>query len=303
MTFTAAAVAKMEGEEMNQLLGHGDGGSLSSFDLPIFANEQSKNLALKIHQYESSLEEAQFEFEENSRRISVMEEHMHNIRVEVEQLNKLLDAKRAEAETESHMHALAERGAGRHAQECTRLLKEEKSLADKLSGLEQAAAAAQRKIDKFKDQMKWDQEELEQWALAARQKEEDNMMLEAYDREDAVRERELELVLEKLSAEAVRCQAELDAIGAEGAAKQLELNRTAETFRAVHSERQNLVRQWSETVAVTRLRDEELLKSEQKIAAAHDIRATEKEGRDRTLKRLENLNESIKSSEVEMQIL
>ncbi len=287
---------------MNHLLGHGDGDSLS-FDLPIFANEQSKNLALKIHQYESSLEEAQFEFEENSRRISVMEEHTHNIHIEVDQMNKILDAKRAEAETESHMHALAERGVGRHAQECNRLLKEEKGLTDKLSDLQQATAAAQGKIDKFKDQMKWDQEELEQWALAARQKDEDNMMLEAYDREDEIRQRELELVLEKLSAEAMRCRAELDVIGAEGTAKQLELNRTAETFRAVHAERQNLVRQWSETVAAMRLRDEELVKTEQKIAAAHGIRATEKEGRDSTLKRLENLNKNNKSSEIEMQIL
>ncbi len=300
-TFTAAVV-KTEGGGMNELLGHGNDDSLS-LDLPVFANEQSKNLALKIHQYESSLEEAQFELEENNRRISVMEEHMHNIRIEVGQMNKILDAKRAEAETESHMHALAERGSGRHAQEYNRLLKEEKGLTDKLSVLQQAAAAAQGKIDKFKDQMKWNQEELEQWALAAKQKEEDNIMLEAYDREDEIRQRELELVLEKLSAEAMRCRAELDVIGAEGAAKQLELNRTAETFRDVHTERQNLVRQWSDTVAAMRLKDEELVKTEQKIVAAHGLRATEKEGRNNTLNSLEELKENIKSSEVELQAL
>ncbi len=300
-TFTAAVV-KMERGGMNELLGHGDDDSLS-LDLPVFGNEQSKNLALKIHQYESTLEEAQFELEENNRRINVMEEHMHNIRIEVGQMNKILDAKRAEAETESHMHSLAERGSGRHAQEYNCLLKEEKGLTDKLSVLQQAAAAAQGKIDKFKDQMKWNQEELEQWALAAKQKEEDNIMLEAYDREDEIRQRELELVLEKLSAEAVRCRAELDVIGAEGAAKQLELNRTAETFRDVHTERQNLVRQWSDTVAAMRLRDEELVKTEQKIVAAHGLRATEKEGRNNTLNSLEELKENIKSSEVELQTL
>ncbi len=300
-TFTAAVV-KTEGGGVNELLGHGYDDPLS-LDLPIFANEQSKNLALRIHQYESSLEEAQFEVEENNRRISVMEEHMHNIRIEVGQMNKILDAKRSEAETESHMNALAERGIGSHAQDYNRLLKEEKGLTDKLIGLKQAAVAAQGKIDKFKDQMKWNQDELEQWALAARQREEDNMMLEACDREDEIHQRELELDLEKLSAEVVRYRAELDIINAEGAAKQLEVNRAAETLRTVHAERQKLVRQWSDTVAAMRLRDEEMVKTEQKIATANGIRATEKEGRDSTFNSLEELKENIKRTEVELQVL
>ncbi len=128
-------------------------------------------------------------------------------------------------------------------------------------------------------------------------------MLEAYDREDEIRQRELELVLEKLSDEAVRYRAELDVIGAEGASEQLELNRTTEAFRDVHKERQNLVRQWSDTVAAMRLRDEELVKAEQKIEEARDLRATKKEGRDNTLNSLEELKENIKSSELELQAL
>ncbi len=87
---------------MSELLGHGDDDSLS-LDLPIFANEQCKNLALKNRQYESSLEEAQFELEENIRRTSIMEEYMHNIRMDVGELNKMQEAKCAEVETESHM--------------------------------------------------------------------------------------------------------------------------------------------------------------------------------------------------------
>ena len=41
--------------------------------------------------------------------------------------------------------------------------------------------------------MNWNQEELEQWALAARQKEEDNLTLEKYRRSDEAKIKELTL--------------------------------------------------------------------------------------------------------------
>ena len=40
------------------------------------------------------------------------------------------------------------------------------------------------KLDQFKLEMNWNQEELEQWAIAARQKEEDEMTLIKYKRAD-----------------------------------------------------------------------------------------------------------------------
>jgi len=47
--------------------------------------------------------------------------------------------------------------------------------------------------------MNWNQEELEQWALAARQKEEDNLTLEKYRRADEAKIKELTLQIEKLT--------------------------------------------------------------------------------------------------------
>ena len=43
------------------------------------------------------------------------------------------------------------------------------------------------KMDQFKLLMNWNQEELEQWALAQRQKEEDNAALEKYKHKDAAK--------------------------------------------------------------------------------------------------------------------
>lgn len=55
------------------------------------------------------------------------------------------------------------------------------------------------KMDDFKISMNFNQEELEQWALAAKQKEEDNLALEKYKRADDIKIKELNLEIEKLT--------------------------------------------------------------------------------------------------------
>jgi hypothetical protein len=54
------------------------------------------------------------------------------------------------------------------------------------------------------------QEELEQWALAAKQKEEDNLVLQKYSRADELRIKELTLHLEKLTQGMVDRKTEVD---------------------------------------------------------------------------------------------
>ncbi len=59
-------------------------------------------------------------------------------------------------------------------------------------------------MDKLKLEMNWNQEELEQWVLAARQKEEDSLTMEKYRRADEAKIKELNLQIEKLTVEVTR---------------------------------------------------------------------------------------------------
>ena len=52
--------------------------------------------------------------------------------------------------------------------------------------------------------MNWNQEELEQWALASRQKEDDILTLVKYKRSDDAKIKELTLHIEKLTMEVRR---------------------------------------------------------------------------------------------------
>ena len=125
----------------------------------------------------------------------------------------------------------------------------QQQLADKLDRLHTDLYRGKEKMDQFKLVMNWNQEEFAQWALAAKQKEEDNLALQQYQQQDEVRTRDMTMQLEKLSTEALRKRADLDAEVTETQAAQIELNKTAQDFRQLHTERQDLVEQWDTAIA------------------------------------------------------
>ena len=122
-------------------------------------------------------------------------------------------------------------------------------LADKLDRLHTDLYRGKEKMDQFKLVMNWNQEEFAQWALAAKQKEEDNLALQHYQRQDEVKTRDMTMQLEKLSTSALQKRAELDSEVTETQAAQIELNKTAQDFRQLHSERVELVEQWDTAIA------------------------------------------------------
>lgn len=111
------------------------------------------------------------------------------------------------------------------------------------------------RLDAFKGAMNWKQEELEKWAAAARQKEEDNLALEKYTRADEVKVKDLSRELERLTAAAAARRATLEAEVTDTKARQVELDKLAEDFRALHAERQALIAQWQESLEAISRRD------------------------------------------------
>ena len=165
-------------------------------------------------------------------------------------------AKAKELETEEHMFRLSELAVNRIREDAKKMEKEEVTLNDKMTTLQTQLHLGGEKLDQFKLTMNWNQEELEQWAEASRQKEEDNLALEKYKRAGDARVRELNLAIEKMT-KAVNAKREaLENEVTDTQAAQLELDRAAEDFRALHSERQDLVRQWEDTIETMKRRDQ-----------------------------------------------
>merc|ERR1712194_475295 len=138
---------------------------------------------------------------------------------------------------------------------------------DQVNSFSNELMRGNEKLDQFKLEMNWNQEELEQWAIAARQKEEDEMTLLKYRRADDSKVRELTLAIEKLTVENAARRKELADQVTETQARQIEMEKTAELFRQLHDERRKIISQWEEAVKSMRTRDTQLEKLGEEFAA------------------------------------
>ena len=190
--------------------------------------------------------------------------------MELVHTQSLVDARNKEIETEEHMKQITERQSGRLKNEIEKLDNRVADQQDRLNNIQNMIFKANEKMDQFKLEMNWNQEELEQWALAARQKEEDNLTLEKYRRADEAKIKELTLQIEKLTIEVARKANELEKEVTETQAAQIELDKTAEEFKRMHAERHQLYLQWQETVENSRKRDELINETGEDYARAKD---------------------------------
>jgi len=120
---------------------------------------------------------------------------------------------------------------GRINKDLEKLYSERAEMQDKVTVLQNSIFKATEQMDQFKLLMNWNQEEIEQWALAQRQKEEDNAALEKYRNQDASKIKELEMGQEKVSKAIAVKKEELENEVMETQAAQIQLDKAAEDFR------------------------------------------------------------------------
>ncbi|GMI19911.1 hypothetical protein TrCOL_g10320 [Triparma columacea] len=216
-------------------------------DLPLFANTSSKALHDETKVLETKRDLAEKEAAENKER------------------NKAI-------QSEEHLKALAAREKGRYQQEIKTVVAEKVQKKDQLNMVQNQIFKANEEMDSYKLSMNWNQEDLEQWAMAARQKEEDNLALQKYTRADEVKIKELILTVEKLTALEVEKRTALENEATETQSRQIELDRTAEAFKEIHAERQNLVKQWQEAIEAMKRRDVDINEVAEHFADARKIR-------------------------------
>ncbi|KDO30390.1 hypothetical protein SPRG_05101 [Saprolegnia parasitica CBS 223.65] len=236
-------------------------------DLPLFADDANKALHAQIRAKEKRFHVVKQEILETSSRHGIMDEHLKNVKQELINTQSLHNSKLKEISTEEHLRQVSDREAGRVKQELKKLDVAYNDVENKLNAIQNFLFKGNEDMDNFKMQMNWNQDELEQWATAAKQKEDDNMALEKYTRADDARIKELNLEIEKLT-KALQVQKQLvEHEATETQAKQIELDKTADEFRAMHDERQQLVKQWQDTLEAMKRRDAEIAAASEQFAA------------------------------------
>ena len=216
-------------------------------EIPIFANDENKALHARIVAKEKRIEVLDVEIQDTSSRVDIMTEHSKNVRQELKNTQSLLEVKRKEFESESHLNELAKRNIGRLHQDLAKLEVKARDAQELIATTQNFILKGQDKMESFKTEMSWNQDELDQWSVAAKQKDEDNAALEKYQRADEVKIKELSLEIEKLTKSVQDAQRQVANEVTETQAKQIELDRVAEEFRTLHRDRQNLIKQWEGT--------------------------------------------------------
>ncbi|CAI2383185.1 unnamed protein product [Moneuplotes crassus] len=279
-----------------------DAGDINNYDLdedfPEYANDQNKELNLIVREKIQLIHHLNIEIEEHNERLKILEEHLRSVKQELIHTQALVDSKNQAIETEEHMKQIAERQAGRLKNELSKLDQRVADQQDRLNNIQNMIFKANEKMDQYKLEMNWNQEELEQWALATRQKEEDNLTLEKYRRADEAQIKELTLTIEKLTIEVSRKAQELEKEVTETQAAQIELDKTAQEFKRVHQERHKIYQQWSESIKAARMVEEQIASLGEEFGRAREYLNKKNEdyaGTNEKLKRDKEENKNLES--------
>lgn len=223
--------------------------------LPPFANDKNRELDVEIQGLQLRLEGTVLETQEHQDRIQVMLDHLKNVQQELGFTQNRVEGKRKEVYSEEQMKKLAELSSAKLREELRALDVAQRELAEKSVKLQGELLRSSEKMDVYQQEMKKDKEELEQWAIASRQKEDDNLSLEKYKYEDESRIKELRLALEKVAADIARRRNELGSEVTDTQAVQSELDRAADEFRKAAAERSALVVQYDQACDAMARRD------------------------------------------------
>ena len=196
-------------------------------DLPLFATKEAKKIDASNKDIEIKLEELAEELRDMLDRTKIMREHYKNVEQEVEHTNALYVSKQAEIKSEMHLYQLSKRSLAKSKNDTKKIEDSFEVLQTQLNSVQNDIYKANEKLDEFKLRMKWNQEELEKWAVAAKQKDEDHMSLEKYSRADEQKIKDLTLQQEQLTRELQEVIARLENELTDSRAKQMELDRVA----------------------------------------------------------------------------
>ena len=226
-------------------------------DFPDYANDENKNFNAEIKEKKEFIGRFGEEIEEIEERVKILSDHFKNVQEELVHTQVLVTTETRQIESEDHLKQLAERKIGRIYSELQRIELQAGDEQDRLNSIQNEIFKGNEKLDQFKLEMNWNQEELEQWALASRQKEDDNLTLIKYKQADDAKIKELTLHIERITMEVRQKQTELDKEVTETQAKQIELDKTAEEFKRNHAERHELYERLQETIKACKRLDKQ----------------------------------------------
>ncbi|KAG5847516.1 hypothetical protein ANANG_G00126870 [Anguilla anguilla] len=227
------------------------------FAFPV-ANAENKALEEELQGKQKDREEVKNEISEHKDRIQAISAFLKNVKQELSHTQALCVALGKEAESEVHFKAVADRELGHLEQEIVKLDKEMDVLKIRKETQENDISRANEKMGKLMSQLNWDKVTLEAWLEESAQKDEDTIAILKYVQQDKCKIKELIHAVDNSTVEANQKHKTLETEHTRTITVQIGLEKTLESLRKAHVERQALIRQWESTIEQMRKRDHDL---------------------------------------------
>lgn len=247
-------------------------------DFPEYASEANKAMNKNIINMKKKIKTLVDKIDDYKERYVVIKDHYENINQEIKNTQNLIEAKDKEVESEKHHNLILDRQIGKLKMDYERRDNNIKDLRDKLNDLQQKIFEGNQKLEKMKIEINWNQEEMDIWLKAVKQKEDDKFTIENYKKADELKIKELNLDIERLTADKNKLEGDLEKEVTETQAIQVELEKVNEEFREQNESRHKLYEQWDTLIKKIADKNAALLRIgnktsqiKQKIAENDDI--------------------------------
>lgn len=175
--------------------------------------------------------------------------------------------KKTEKEGEEHMNRLCLKKVNKLEKETKRLRETTEEEKAKINEVQQKIFERNQTLERLKAQINLNQEDMEKWMMAAKQKKEDNLMLEKYKRADETKVKEIGLEIQRLTMERGKLEAQLAKQITETKACQIEVDKLMEGFEQLSTDRKRVFAQWDSVVMSLAKRNELKLEISRNMAS------------------------------------
>lgn len=169
---------------------------------------------------------------------------------------KAIEEKQSEHKFKNHLNRLVQTKIVKLEKEARQFARVAEEQQAKVNDIQQKIFEGNQTLEKLKSQINLNQEDMEKWMLAAKQKKEDNLMLEKYRRSDETKVKEIGLEIQRLTVERGKLERNLANQITETKACQIEVDKLVEEFNYHSEERQRIFAQWDSVVSSLAKRNE-----------------------------------------------
>uniref|UniRef100_A0AAR5PF40 Coiled-coil domain-containing protein 39 n=1 Tax=Dendroctonus ponderosae TaxID=77166 RepID=A0AAR5PF40_DENPD len=252
-------------EEILRKLGWDDG-----FQMPV-ANSENQALEQELAKLTLHKVKAKSILDNSQSRLTNLKEHFKFVTQENEQTQKIITAHKQQYDSEANQYHALKGEKNKLEHDVAEVDKRIKLLAEDKGKQKKNLEKAVIKVDRIKRETGWDIEALKAWEEALKKRDDDNELIKKFSKEDERRFNELEARRQFLQSEYDAKNFTISKMVCDLHSCEMIIERTGKAIKQQINERENLIKQWKDTVKMLQQRDADIDARQERILEAETV--------------------------------